>query len=107
MTNGSRDSPSRLLIVIFFPLHYQSDWDDMDNTPRSNRKLMVNMDDDTGSFGQINDTFEDDIETQDFDDLIFALKTGGHFDPDEDEKPTPDRQEHFELRRISIPDTHL
>lgn len=68
---------------------------------------MVNLDD-TGSFGQVNETYEEDIETQDFDDLIFALKTGGHFDPDEDEKPPfPDRQEHFELRRISIPDTHL
>ena len=68
---------------------------------------MVEMDD-TGSFGQVNDTFEDDTETQDFDDLIFALKTGGHFDPNEDEKPaTNGHQEHFELRRISIPDTHL
>lgn len=67
---------------------------------------MINMDD-TGSLGQVNDNFEDDIETQDFDDLIFALKTGGHFDPTEDEKPTSERQEHFELRRISIPDTHL
>lgn len=70
---------------------------------------MVNLDD-TGSFGQVNETYEEDIETQDFDDLIFALKTGGHFDPDEDEKPSlsdRDRQEHFELRRISIPDTHL
>jgi G-protein coupled receptor 98 len=71
---------------------------------------MVNMDD-TGSIaGRMNETFEDEIETQDFDDLIFALKTGGNFDSghdDEKDLHLGRDEEHFEMRRISIPDTHL
>ncbi|KXJ22688.1 hypothetical protein AC249_AIPGENE10918 [Exaiptasia diaphana] len=63
--------------------------------------------DDTGSLGQMNENFEDDIETQDFDDLIFALKTGGHFDPSEEEKPSFDQQEHFELRVKGITDRKI
>lgn len=70
---------------------------------------MINMDD-TGSLGRVNETFDDEMETQDFDDLIFALKTGGNFDSELDDEKDPQYgrgAEHFELRRISIPDTHL
>ncbi|XP_048584248.1 adhesion G-protein coupled receptor V1 isoform X2 [Nematostella vectensis] len=89
------------------------DWDELDMgaTPRSNRKLIVNMDD-SNSIGRVNETYEDDIETDDFDDLIFALKTGGNFDDYTRDEKDPDfdlghGDEHYEMRRISIADTHL
>ena len=72
----------------------------------------VNMDD-TESLGRVNDMYEDDYETRDFDDLVFALKTGGQYDqePTRDDEKEPERdisgQEHYGLRRISIADTHL
>lgn len=93
----------------------QTDWDDLDYgaTPKGSRKMLVNMDD-TESLGRVNEMYEDDdFENHDFDDLIFALKTGGQYDqtPDDEKVPEMDgdghRFEHFEPRRISIADTHL
>ena len=56
----------------------------------------------------------DDPDSQDFDDLIFALKTGGGFTPSEtshtiDRDDIEDIHNHgpYERRRISIADTHL
>ena len=74
--------------------------------------MLVNLDD-TESLGRVNEMYEDDYETRDFDDLVFALKTGGQYDqePTRDDEKEPERdisgQEHYELRRISIADTHL
>ena len=55
----------------------------------------------------------DEPESQEFDDLIFALRTGGTLlgeDDDDDSEPLPDKSsasEHYEMRRISITDTRL
>ena len=77
--------------------------------------MLVNLDD-TESLGRVNDMYEDDFETRDFDDLIFALKTGGQYDreptPDDEKQPDRDddgqREERYaRIRRISIADTHL
>ena len=76
--------------------------------------MLVNLDD-TESLGRVNDMYEDDFETRDFDDLIFALKTGGQYDrePTPDDEKQADRdddgqgEEHYGIRRISIADTHL
>ncbi|XP_068693739.1 adhesion G-protein coupled receptor V1-like isoform X3 [Montipora foliosa] len=93
-----------------------SDWDDLDlgATPKGSRKMLVNLDD-TDSLGRVNEMYEDDLENQDFDDLIFALKTGGQYegDPTRDEDKVPEMDsgrfgdDPFGLRRISIADTHL
>ena len=94
----------------------QSDWDDLDlgATPKGSRKMLVNLDD-TESLGRVNEMYEDDLENQDFDDLIFALKTGGQYegDPTRDDDKVPEMdsgrfgEDPFGLRRISIADTHL
>ena len=69
--------------------------------------------DDTESLGRVNEMYEDDDENQDFDDLIFALKTGGQYDQTRDDEKIPELDfdehghEHFAPRRISIADTHL
>lgn len=74
--------------------------------------MLMNMDD-TESLGRVNEMYEDDFENQDFDDLIFALKTGGQFEPTHDDEKEPEMDvdgrghEHFAPRRISIADTHL
>lgn len=103
------------LLTVSLPFS-QSDWDDLDLgvTPKGSRKMLVNMDD-TDSLGRVNEMYEDDdFENRDLDDLVFALKTGGQFErepTDDDEKPELDGsgqgQEHYEMRRISIADTHL
>ena len=69
----------------------------------------------------------EDVETADYDDLIFALKTGAGYspsipdDPDDedrnpviepdpeldDEAPPSSSTEHYAMRRIKIGDTHL
>jgi G-protein coupled receptor 98 len=58
----------------------------------------------------------DDPESPEFDDLIFALRTGGTLDDgsddddDDNSEPLPDKStasEHYEMRRISITDTRL
>ena len=93
----------------------QTDWDDLDYgaTPKGSRKMLVNMDD-TESLGRGNEMYEDDdFENQDFDDLIFALKTGGQYDQTPDDEKVLEMDidgqghEHFAPRRISIADTHL
>lgn len=95
----------------------QSDWDDLDfgATPKGSRKMLVNLDD-TESLGRVNEMYEDDYDTRDFDDLIFALKTGGQYErePTHDDEKEPELdsgdgqgEEHYEMRRISIADTHL
>lgn len=99
-----------------FYLYFQSDWDDLDfgATPKGSRKMLVNLDD-TDSLGRGNDAYDDDDENQDFDDLIFALKTGGQYEgnPTRDDEKDPDMDssrfggDQFGLRRISIADTHL
>ena len=59
-----------------------------------------------------------DPDSPEFDDLIFALRTGGTLgndddgddDDDDDSEPLPDKSaasEHYEMRRISITDTRL
>ena len=74
--------------------------------------MLVNLDD-TEILGRVNEMYEDDYETRDFDDLVFSLKTGGQYDqePTRDDEKEPERdiggQEQYELRRISIADTHL
>ena len=76
--------------------------------------MLVNMDD-TDSLGRVNEMYEDDdFENRDLDDLVFALKTGRQFEREpihDDEKPelyeSGQGQEHYEMRRISIADTHL
>ena len=72
--------------------------------------MFVNMDD-TESLGRVNEMYEDDDDTQDFDDLVYALKTGGQFDRTLDDEKDPDLgdqgEEHYAMRRISIADTHL
>lgn len=103
------------LLTVSLPSS-QSDWDDLDLgvTPKGSRKMLVNMDD-TDSLGRVNEMYEDDdFENRDLDDLVFALKTGGQFEREpthDDEKPELDGsgqgQEHYEMRRISIADTHL
>ena len=79
---------------------------------------------------------DDDEDSQDFDDLIFALKTGGAYVSSAEPSPIPpgkrppsrqstgwdqtqnsdsmllddthdESQAHYEMRRISIADTHL
>lgn len=88
------------------------DWDDLDYaaTPKGSRKMFVNMDD-TESLGRVNEMYEDDDDTQDFDDLVYALKTGGQFDRTLDDEKDPELgdhgEEHYAMRRISIADTHL
>ena len=58
----------------------------------------------------------DDRESQDFDDLIFALKTGRYAPSDSNQLPierdhNPDPldspRSQYEMRRIAIADTHL
>lgn len=97
----------------------ESDWEDgeLAPTPRGSRKLLVNMNgqiNDSSSFhGRTNEGYGDEPESQDFDDLIYALKTGGNFDPSpDDEKDLGDFElaptsDHYQVRRISIADTHL
>ena len=74
--------------------------------------MLVNMDD-TESLGRVNEMYEDDDENQDFDDLIFALKTGGQYEQKHDDDKISELDfdghghEHFAPRRISIADTHL
>lgn len=74
--------------------------------------MLVNLDD-TESLGRVNEVYEDDYDTQDFDDLIFALKTGGQFEPTLDVEKEPELDgagqgdEQYAMRRISIADTHL
>lgn len=69
--------------------------------------------DDTESLGRVNEMYEDDDENMDFDDLIFALKTGGQYEQTLDDEKIPEldfdghEHEHFAPRRISIADTHL
>ena len=55
-----------------------------------------------------------DRDSQDFDELIFALKTGGGYTPSDSshppnphEVPDPNETANYEMRRISIADTHL
>lgn len=93
----------------------QTDWDDLDYgaTPKGSRKMLVDMDD-TESLARVNEMYEDDdYENQDFDDLIFALKTGGQYEQSRDDEKIPEMEidghvhEHFAPRRISIADTHL
>ena len=109
----STDSASgtiRLNWFLFFK--FQADWDDLDYgaTPKGSRKMFVNLDD-TDSLGRVNEMYEDDDDTQDFDDLIIALKTGGQFEPTLDEEKDLDMgdpgDEQYAMRRISIADTHL
>lgn len=89
-----------------------ADWDDLDYgaTPKGSRKMFVNLDD-TDSLGRVNEMYEDDDDTQDFDDLIIALKTGGQFESTMDEEKDLDMgdpgDEQYAMRRISIADTHL
>ena len=94
------------LILLFYCSLPQADWDDLDfgATPKGSRKMLVNMDD-TESLGRVNEMYEEDDENQDFDDLIFALKTGGQFEPTRDDEKEPELDPG--LRRISIADTHL
>ncbi|PFX17387.1 G-protein coupled receptor 98 [Stylophora pistillata] len=99
--------------VVGYPIaRVVADWDDLDYgaTPKGSRKMFVNLDD-TESLGRVNEMYEDDDDTQDFDDLIFALKTGGHFEPTLDEEKDLDLgdqgDEQYAMRRISIADTHL
>ena len=75
--------------------------------------MLVNMDD-TESLGRVNEMYEDDdYENQDFDDLIFALKTGSQYEQTRDDEKIPEMDidgrghEHYAPRRISIADTHL
>ena len=74
--------------------------------------MLVNLDD-TESLGRVNEMYEDDSENQDIDDLVFALKTGGQFELTRDDEKEPELdgggqgEEHYEMRRISIADTHL
>ncbi|KAJ7390548.1 maintenance of organ identity [Desmophyllum pertusum] len=101
--SGMRNSPDE-----------PTDWDDLDYgaTPKGSRKMLVNLDD-TESLGRVNEMYEDDYDTQDFDDLIFALKTGGQFEPTLDVEKEPELDgagqgdERYAMRRISIADTHL
>lgn len=53
-------------------------------------------------------------DTKDFDDLLYALKTGGSFTPSDVNSGESDRAsevssniDKYELRRIDIADTHL
>ena len=64
--------------------------------------------------GRLNESY--DIESDEFDDLIFALKTGGRLTPvelDEQEledkgaSPRPVSTDQPQIRRIKIADTHL
>lgn len=64
--------------------------------------------------GRINESY--DIESDEFDDLIFALKTGGRLTPSEPEEkelegkgasPRPVSADQPQVRRIKIADTHL
>lgn len=72
--------------------------------------MFVNLDD-TDSLGRVNEMYEDDDDTQDFDDLVIALKTGGQFEPTMDEEKDLDMgdpgDEQYAMRSISIADTHL
>ena len=93
---------------------FQTEWEDTDlgATPRSNRKLLVDLDESGSLGGKVNEVYEpDDLDNNDFDDLIFALKTRGQYEPTQDQRdgdlPPDDSDEHFEMRRISIADTHL
>ena len=64
--------------------------------------------------GQINESY--DIESDEFDDLIFALKTGGRLTPvgpeeqeleEKQPSPRPVSTDQPQIRRIKIADTHL
>lgn len=53
-------------------------------------------------------------DTKDFDDLLYALKTGGSFTPSDIDSVNSDKAsdassniDKYELRRIDIADTHL
>ncbi len=56
---------------------------------------------------------QDDRSSQDLDELIFALKTGGAYSPSDishaadREVESTDVTNQYEMRRISIADTHL
>ena len=96
-----------------FIFSVKSDWEDMDlgATPKGSRKMLVELND-TDSLEQVNYAYEDDYDTRDFDDLIFALKTGSQFEPTlGDEKDAGGHidlgEENYEMKRISIADTHL
>ena len=103
----------------------QNDWGETDvgrvtPTPPFPSKSPRDNESNTGTIsstrGFVNELYDDDPDTQDFDDLIFALKTGGHFTPSEHEdqeledkrNPSPPLPtEHYGVRRIEIADTHL
>ena len=66
----------------------------------------------------MNESYDDDIESDEFDDLIFALNTGRGMSPsiqeeqelEEKEKPAsprPTSTDQVNVRRIKIADTHL
>ena len=66
--------------------------------------------------GDNNESYEDngDIESGDFDDLIFALKSGPSVNEeinedrdDHDLPPTSSASEQYAIRRIKMGDTHL
>ena len=64
--------------------------------------------------GRLNESY--DVESDEFDDLIFALKTGGRLTPVEpmeqeleEKRPSPRAAsaDQPQIRRIKIADTHL
>ena len=66
--------------------------------------------------GRVNESYDDDFESDEFDDLIFALKTGGGMTPsileeqELEEKAAASRPvstDQPNIKRIKIADTHL
>ena len=66
--------------------------------------------------GRVNESYDNDMDSDEFDDLIFALKTGGRLTPSvheeqelEEKMATPRSMsgDQPQIRRIKIADTHL
>ncbi|XP_057301693.1 adhesion G-protein coupled receptor V1-like isoform X2 [Hydractinia symbiolongicarpus] len=89
---------------LYSPISERNKHTDTFNTPASQRR-----------YGNNNDSFEDE-DSADFDDLIFALKSGSGYTPsvneDNNEEPVDlppgsSSSEQYTVRRIKIGDTHL
>ena len=108
------------LVTSGLCLLFQSEWEDVELPATLNpmdfpdKAAILDSPDLGASRGQVNESY--DIDSDEFDDLIFALKTGGPLTqnlPDEQEleekivTPRPTSADQPQVRRIKIADTHL
>ena len=105
---------TRITINILYMLYYQS-WERDSIPSRSTMKVKRTLPQGGNLYIDPPVYRENTIsESKDFDDLLYALKTGGSFTPSDINSEDSDNRsevsskiDKYELRRIDIADTHL